>query len=126
MLRDNIKTNFFSQLQIIGQVKQQLIKETLRPGDELPSVRELADNLDINMHTVRRAYLELRDQGIVSLRLGRRARIVQKQPLLNAVESDIKEKFEKIIDEALLAGLSPEGLRHLVNEQLDQLKKADF
>lgn len=62
-------------LQIIGQVKEQVSSGSLHPGDELPSVRELADSLGINMHTVRNAYLKLRDQGIINLRLGRKARI---------------------------------------------------
>ncbi len=49
-------------LQIINQVKEQVSSGALKTGDELPSVRELADSLSINMHTVRAAYLKLRDQ----------------------------------------------------------------
>ncbi len=53
-------------LQIISQIKEQVRKGDLKPGDELPSVRELADTLKINMHTVRSAYLKLQDQGILN------------------------------------------------------------
>ena len=38
-------------LQIIGQIKEQVSNGTLKSGDELPSVRELANSLGINMHT---------------------------------------------------------------------------
>ncbi len=62
-------------LQIIGKIKEQRDNGTLQPGEELPSVREVADSLSINMYTVRSAYLKLRDQGIINLYLGRRARI---------------------------------------------------
>jgi GntR family transcriptional regulator len=45
--------------QIVSQVREQVRSGILNPGAELPSVRELADNLNINMHTVRSAYLKL-------------------------------------------------------------------
>ena len=64
-------------IQLMGQIKEQVSNGTLGPGDELPSVRELANSLGINMHTARNAYLKLRDQGIINLRLGRKARIAR-------------------------------------------------
>ena len=78
-------------LQIVIQIKEQIRQGTLKPGDELPSVRELAESLGINMHTVRSAYIKLRDQGIINLRLGRRATIARlKQPAnIEAVEAEI-------------------------------------
>ena len=47
-------------LQIVEQIRGQVAGGGLKEGDELPSVRELADSLGINMHTVRSAYLKLR------------------------------------------------------------------
>jgi GntR family transcriptional regulator len=110
-------------LQLMGQIKQQIVTGILRPGDELPSVRELADSLDINMHTVRRAYLDLRGQGILNLRLGRRARIASRPLTVKVARSDITSKMKELITEAMLTGLSPESLRHMVEEQLEQIKK---
>jgi GntR family transcriptional regulator len=112
-------------LQIIGQIKEQVSNGTLKPGNELPSVRELADSLGINMHTVRSAYLKLRDQGIINLRLGRKARIADLQPSSRAAftPSDIKERLKEVIIDALLAGLSPDYLRKLVDQQVEQINK---
>ena len=112
-------------LQIIGQIKEQVSNGTLKPGDELPSVRELAESLGINMHTVRSAYLKLRDQGIINLRLGRKARIAKFQESSQTIQatSDIPERLKEIIVDALLAGLSPDYLRKLVNQQLEQVNK---
>ncbi len=42
-------------VQIVSQIKDQIQRGSLKPGDELPSVRELSASLGINMHTVRRA-----------------------------------------------------------------------
>jgi len=111
-------------LQIISQIKEQVGKGTLQPGEELPSVRELADSLGINMHTVRSAYLKLREQGIIKLHLGRRARIARWQyPVHNSDwEADIKARLKELITDALLIGISPVDLSRLVNQQIDQLK----
>jgi len=62
-------------LQIVRQVKEKVRSGLLKPGDELPSVRELAKSLGINLHTVRGAYQKLREWGIINMRLGRRAKI---------------------------------------------------
>jgi len=114
-------------LQVINQVKDQVRRGTLKPGDELPSVRELADSLGINMHTVRSAYLRLRDQGVINLRLGRRARIAQmRQQVQTAdVEADLRVRLEELITDALLKGLSPDDFRSMVNQHLGQMKKEE-
>lgn len=108
-------------LQIIGQIKEQVSNGSLKPGDELPSVRELADSLGINMHTVRSAYLKLRDQGIINLRLGRKARIARRQETFHAATGvDIGERLKELIVDALLSGLSPDNFRELVDRQLEK------
>jgi GntR family transcriptional regulator len=111
--------------QIVHQVKTQVQKGMLKPGDELPSVRELADGLKINMHTVRSAYLKLRDQGIINLHLGRKAIVAHPQNRTNSPETiaDLRIRFEDIITDATLAGLSPEDIKNLVNQQLEQIKE---
>lgn len=109
-------------LQIIVQIKEQIGNGTLRPGDELPSVRELADTMGINLHTVRNAYLKLRDQGIITLRLGRRARIASTIPTEppEGLEADIVAPLREVIADALVKGISPGRFREIVDEQLEQ------
>ena len=106
--------------QLAVRVKDQVSKGLLEPGDELPSVRELSDNLGINLHTVRRAYRELRDQGIVDLRLGRRARIsrMRKLPPDNTAVTGIRTRLNELVTDALLTGITPADFVHMVNEQL--------
>ena len=111
-------------LQIINQIKEQVGNGTLKPGDELPSVREVADSLGINLHTVRSAYLKLRDQGIINLHLGRRARIAKRLPQKHLdLETDIQKRLQELITDALVRGIQPDDLRKLINRQLEQLKK---
>jgi GntR family transcriptional regulator len=110
-------------LQITGQIKEQVRKGLLRPGDELPSVRELADSLEINMHTVRSAYLKLRDQGIITMRLGRKARIAvpDRQENTLEMEKDITFRLNEIITDALLMGYKPADILGLVEQRIEEI-----
>jgi GntR family transcriptional regulator len=113
-------------LQIILQIKEQLRKGELKAGDELPSVRELADSLGINMHTVRGAYLRLRDEGIINLSLGRRATVsrISKPTDKPRVEAEIEGRLEEITTDALLMGLSAVDIRRLLERQNQHLDSA--
>lgn len=54
--------------QIRNQVVQGVASGELAPGDSLPSVRALASDLGVNMHTVNKAYALLRDEGYITMR----------------------------------------------------------
>lgn len=110
-------------LQLANQIKEQVNQGILRPGDELPSVRDVAQSLGINLHTVRSAYSRLRDEGLVDLRLGRKARITREPPVAEKKTGEsIKSHFRELITDALLKGLSPDDIRRLVNEVLEDIR----
>jgi GntR family transcriptional regulator len=110
--------------QITGQIKEQVSCGILQPGTELPSVRDLAESLGINMHTVRSAYLRLQDDGIIKLRLGRRAVIARRQLRLHnaSMEDNIEVRLKEIVTDALLIGMSSEELRRIFKKQLERNK----
>jgi GntR family transcriptional regulator len=113
-------------VQIVNQIKEQIQRGTLKPGDELPSVRELSASLGINLHTVRRAYVMLRDQKLLVFRLGQQAKVakLRSQPASSEeVTAAIGESLQELITEAFLLGLSPDDFRNLVNAQMDKLKE---
>ncbi|MBM6774205.1 GntR family transcriptional regulator [Olsenella profusa] len=66
-------------LQLRNQVVAGIAAGELHPGDALPSVRSLAEDLGINLHTVNKAYATLRDEGYVIM-LGRRGAYVADVP----------------------------------------------
>ena len=109
-------------VQLVSQIKDQIRSGELKPGDELPSVRELAESLGVNLHTVHRAYQKLRDQGIIYLRLGRRARVAKLREVpasRDEVDSVLAGRLNELITEAFHLGLSSSDFRELVDELLE-------
>lgn len=78
-----IQIDKLSETPLYLQLRQQVIaaiaRGDLRAGDALPSVRSLAEDLGINLHTVNKAYAVLRDEGYVIM-LGRRGAFVADVP----------------------------------------------
>ena len=77
--------------QVTAQVRDAILTGTLGAGERLPSAKELASSLDINQHTVLRAYQDLRDEGFIELRRGRGAVVAKDHPrpdpaLLDAID----------------------------------------
>jgi GntR family transcriptional regulator len=58
-------------IQIMEQIKQQVGQGILKPGDQLPTVRQLATDLRVNFNTVARAYRMLDEAGMISTQHGR-------------------------------------------------------
>ncbi len=64
-------------LQIVQQIRHQIASGRLRPGDELPPIRTLAQQLVINPNTVARAYRELESAGLITSKVGAGSRIAE-------------------------------------------------
>jgi GntR family transcriptional regulator len=79
--------------QIAACVRRAIGSRAIKPGDRLPPIRDLAEELDINMHTAQRAYVELRDEGLIELRQGRGAIVARNAAIpfarLNAILRDL-------------------------------------
>src|SRR5258708_3164498 len=104
-------------MQLAAQVKEQIRKGALRPGEDLPSVRDLASTLGINLHPAHRAYQILRDDGVIVLRLGRRPRVapLREQPAdRKEIQQRLARKLNDLVTEAFHLGLTPRDFRALV------------
>ena len=93
-------------LQLRDSVISGIAAGELRPGDALPSVRSLAEDLGINLHTVNKSYATLRDEGYVIM-LGRRGAYVADVPADPAAgmgEADLMEALAKLATEFKASG----------------------
>lgn len=97
--------------QIARQVRDAFEAGELRQGERLPPARELADALDVNMHTVLRGYQSLRDLGLVELRRGAGARI---RTDARPVGARLHELVAELRAEATRLGIPPADLARMV------------
>jgi len=106
--------------QIVTGLRQLIAAEHLRPGDELPPVRQLAADLGINLNTVARAYRELEQDGLVSTGRGRGTRVTADRiPPLSRPEggrAEVIDRLRAALAEAKLAGLTEEEVTSIVRQ----------
>jgi DNA-binding transcriptional regulator YhcF (GntR family) len=106
-------------LQLRDQIVDGIAKGKLRPGDSLPSVRQLAVDLGINLHTVNKAYAMLRDEGHVKMS-GRKGAIIASPPEADEdFLKDIESSLEKLITEARARGVSPKVILDITQRLMD-------
>src|SRR5262245_44889099 len=107
--------------QIVNQIQAQVVGGVLQPGDQLPTVRALAEELRVNFNTVARAYRLLDEARIISTQQGRGTYITEFPP------PDVSEKLRKetlealtqrYLNEAMRLEFSKSEIRQIVSEQL--------
>jgi GntR family transcriptional regulator len=93
-------------LQIVQQVRQGLLLGYLRPGDQLPTVKEAVSVLAINPNTVVKAYRQLENEGLVDAKPGQGTFITGSvEPVAPAPYARLRRSLEQWVREAYAAGL---------------------
>lgn len=108
--------------QIVNQVIIGIAKGTLTHGFQLPSVRSLASDLDINMHTVNKAYKILGEQGYVTMIPKKGVTIKTDRDENNDLEPSFDE-LELALAKVKLTGLSHQKIKELVGNILIDFKE---
>ena len=108
--------------QIMDQIRALLVSKTLLPGQLLPSVRQVAHDLEINMMTVSKAYGKLEDEGLVERVRGRGMRVTKRMPQGNLSDrkNELKPIIEPVVTRGLQLGLTPEQILAVVNAVLKE------
>lgn len=99
--------------QIAVQIRGAMGRGELVAGQRLPPARDLADALDVNMHTVLRAYSELRDEGLIELRRGRGAVV---RAGVDADQVRLRELAREFVAAARRLGLGPTDVAAIIEE----------
>src|SRR4029078_9603139 len=125
LLRPNPASGVPIYLQLMEQVKHAIETGALRPGEQLPGLRPLAEELVINANTVAKAYWELEHEGVIELRHGAGAfvsangRPKKATEKLRAGQGIVAAAIEKLH----ARGLSDEEIRRLFEAELAGLTK---
>ena len=119
LFRPNAASGVPIYLQLMEQVKHAIETGALRPGEQLPGIRPLAEELVVNPNTVAKAYRELEHDGVIELRQGAGAFVSAGTP---AMPTDTMRAAQAILAAALgklrERGLSDEEIRRLFDAHL--------
>lgn len=112
--------------QLTSQIKKAIVKETLVAGDDLPSVRVLASDLGVNMHTVNKAYNILTEEGL--LLKSKKGYVVS--PKINRQtdeeqEDEMKKRLEDVLVDILVHNHSQKTVQEWLSELTVALRKGD-
>jgi GntR family transcriptional regulator len=107
-------------LQLVQQAKAAVATGTLRAGDQLPSVRAMAEELKLNRNTVARAWAELESEGVLENRQGSGCFVTSTvTPLRRAVRNErLAQAFDQVIVQAHHLQVDDEALRALLDDRL--------
>jgi len=125
-----IKIDFQSEIPIYQQLKNEIVKgianNNLATGESLPSVRQLASDLGVNLHTINKAYNQLKVEGYVQVDRRKGATI---SPIPESKdetqEQIIKTDFELLISSAICKGFTKDEIEKLVINIYQDIKKGD-
>jgi len=108
-------------IQIMEEVKRMIATGDLAPGDQLPTVRQLAADLRVNFNTVARAYKLLDEAGTISTQHGRGTYILENSSQEHSSSppfEDLLHLTRQFLNEVFRLGYSAEDIKDVVEAQL--------
>jgi GntR family transcriptional regulator len=110
--------------QIVRQVKFAVASEALKPGNLVPSVREMARDLTVNPNTVARAYRELQADNVLQPLRGTGLEVTAAayKKCRDDRAALIRTRLRSVLEEARQSGLSPDEVRALTDAELSRLE----
>jgi GntR family transcriptional regulator len=108
--------------QIIEQVKFAIARGALGPGDQLPTVRQLAVDLAINPNTVMRAYRELEFEGVIDTHQGSGTFVGTREPEIDQLERQrmLDQTLTELLARASTYGFSIEDVQDALRQRKEE------
>lgn len=125
MLHIDFRSGLPIYTQIVNQVQTQVAGGILKPGDQLPTVRSLAEELRVNFNTVARAYRILDEARIISTQQGRGTYITEIPPpkvTERLRRESLQALTERYITEAMRLEFSKDEISEMIEDQLKAWK----
>ena len=112
-------------IQLAHQLMELIASGQLKEGEPLPSVRALATDLGVNMHTVNKSYHELEKKGIIRIipKSGAIINPIVKDGISNEHRLRIVSEMKPLIVEAIVLGMSSEEIQQFVSTTISEIKE---
>jgi len=108
-------------LQIMDQIRRRIAVGDWKAGQPLPSIRQLAIDLQISVITIKRAYLELEREGVIATQHGKGSVVAAVADVGTRIyEQELANHIEEAARLAALLGLSPRELQRRVRDAADE------
>ncbi len=124
IIRIDFSSNEAFYVQLCNQIIYGIANDKIKEGDNLPSVRRLADDIGINMHTVNKAYTILKQEGFL--------RVDRRKGAIVSISADKIVAMEELFDEmrillakAACKGVSANEVHGIVDEIYDEFKSLE-
>ena len=112
-------------LQIIEQIKRRIAVGDWKAGELLPSIRQLAADLQISVITVKRAYLELEREGVIATHHGKGSVVAAGADVASRIyEQELAKHLEQAARLASLLGVSPREIQSRLRQTTERLADA--
>ena len=112
------KSNIPIYLQVVDDIKKQIVNGTIKPGDKLLSTRELAVTYTINPNTSMRVYSELEANGITFTRRGLGTFVSEDTALVKRLKDEMADNLiNSFIDEVKALGYTKEELVEIISKK---------
>jgi GntR family transcriptional regulator len=124
----DLRSHVPTYVQIVERVGHLVASGVLKPGDQLPTVRQLATDLRVNFNTVARAYRLLDEAGVISTQQGRGTYVLEGLSTIQAEElrqAALEELVRSFLNDAARTGFGADAVEGEVRTQIDQWRRGD-
>ena len=113
-------------IQVEEQIRSLIAAGQLQPGDQLPTIRELAADLRVNYNTIARIYLDLDRDGVITTQRGRGtfvAGVPDEEQMARMRQGKLQVIVRSALDEARTLGYAPGEITEVFEEELARWRK---
>ena len=106
--------------QIVEKFRHLILNGALKPGEKMPSVRQLAMELSINPNTIQRAYMTLEQEGLIYPVKGKGNFVAETQQIQEKSKEDFRKEFLELVRRGINTGMTEEELMTLVQKGYEE------
>jgi len=107
--------------QVIEEIKKEIVRGEINPGEKLPSQRQMAKNIDVNPNTVQRAYREMDARDLVETKRGKGTFIKDDDKVITEIKKEMAEHaVENYIEQMESLGFNKEEIFKKLEDKIER------